>query len=250
MKKRTSKIKRLASLIIITGLGVFSVVSVQAVPILQLYLEGATYDDADESWYSDYTDGDTLRIWAIGNVDGQGGKGAISNVRMSIAYDSADSPSFAVSSSSTGGYGGYTDLALTHDATFLQEVTDGSSPLLTGGTPIPSHGVYGAGTTWVEYGLGNFTEADDYAGDFTGSGLPTPALGYDVNVYEVVISGTGHFHIDLYDSIVSGNHVKAKFAPFSHDGAGSASVPDGGASLILMGMALTMIGGVRRILRR
>ena len=61
-----------------------------AVPILQLYLEGATYDFATESWVlapGGSSGGDPFRLWAIGNVAGPGGAGTISDVRLSIAYD-------------------------------------------------------------------------------------------------------------------------------------------------------------------
>ena len=51
----------------------------QAVPTLQVYLEGATYDTATETWVADI--GDPLRLWVIGNV---GSHGTISNVRLAV----------------------------------------------------------------------------------------------------------------------------------------------------------------------
>jgi hypothetical protein len=59
-----------------------------AIPILQLYLEGGEYDQNTESWVLEASSqGDPFRIWAIGNVDGPGGKGTIYDVRLAIAYD-------------------------------------------------------------------------------------------------------------------------------------------------------------------
>ena len=55
-----------------------------AEPILQLYAEGATYDTVSESWV---TEGPEFVLWAIGNVDGPGGKGDILDVKLAVAYD-------------------------------------------------------------------------------------------------------------------------------------------------------------------
>src|SRR4030043_132428 len=61
--------------------------SVLAIPILQLYAEGATYNSATESWEVDFSEGNVLRLWAIGNVDGPGGKGTIYDVKLAVAYE-------------------------------------------------------------------------------------------------------------------------------------------------------------------
>ena len=49
--------------------------AVHAEPILQLYVEGATYEDDHESWVFDATATNPIRLWVIGNLDGGGGKG-------------------------------------------------------------------------------------------------------------------------------------------------------------------------------
>ncbi len=53
----------------------------QAVPLLQLYAEGATYDTEQESWVFTDTDGGPIdvRVWVIGNVAGPGSKGTIAS---------------------------------------------------------------------------------------------------------------------------------------------------------------------------
>jgi hypothetical protein len=165
-------------------------------------------------------------------------------VKLAIAYDSADTPGITINESTTGGYGGFTDPSVANTATFSQTVTDGSLPKLSDGSDLPAHGIYGPGTSWTEYSLGNFDTPDAMGGDFISS-LPTPTLGYDVEVYEITVTGTSYVHFDLYDSIMAGNKAHAKFAPFSHDGEGTG-VADGGSTLLLLGLALVGLGTMFR----
>ena len=69
--------------------------TVQAVPILQLYIEGAWYDQATESWVaapSGSSGGGSFKLWAIGNVNGPGGAGTISHVRLAVSYSVDSEP--------------------------------------------------------------------------------------------------------------------------------------------------------------
>lgn len=226
-------------------------VAAHAIPALQVYLEGATYDDATDTWV--LTSSDPLKLWVIGDVEGAG---PISDVKLSIAYLSTLSPTFTLTSGTTGGYGGYTDPSTPSDPVFSKTVTDGSAPLLSDGSDLPTHGIYGAGTSWTEYMLGNFTLLDSPVCDFS---TPLPDGGTctndgQINVYTFAVSGVAEgstFHFDVYDSIVAGNHVQYINAPFSHDGEGTSS-SGGGAStsgpvpepgtLTLLGVA--MLGGL------
>ena len=226
---------------------------VSAVPILQIYLEGATYDDASETWVATFSETDPLRLWAVGNVGGEGGKGTIFNVRLSLAYamEDADAVSFDITGSQTNGFGGFTDPSIATDPLFVKQVTDGSTPLLSDGSALPSHGEYGSDTAWSEYYLGNFTLKDSPGGDFIDE-LPTPGAtsAYQISVYEISISGTDTVHFDLYDGVQQGKKFRAVFAPFSHDGEGDGGtkVPDGGATAMLLGGALAGIGWMRRFM--
>ena len=235
--------------LIVAGVIMGYAVESKAVPVLQVYVEGATYDATTETWVGDFDAGGTVRLWTIGNVDGNGGKGTIYDVKLAVAYSSADTPTISLVSSTTGGFGGFTDPSLANTATFLQTVTDGSTPLLGDGSSLASHGIYGAGTSWQEFGLGDFSKTDALGGDFI-TALPSPPSGgYDINVYEVTVTGTGLVHFDLYnhtESATSGQ-VKYWFAPFSHDGeAGGNGVPDGGSTLALLGLALVGFGVAMR----
>lgn len=124
------------------NVALFSVISTspaQAVPILQLYMEGGVYDQATETRIGEGAD--PLRIWAIGNVNGPGSAGDIFDVKLAIFYDSIYEPvNISLAEAQADGFGGFTDPTLANTATFLQHVTDGSLPLLGGGASLPNHG--------------------------------------------------------------------------------------------------------------
>jgi hypothetical protein len=225
------------------------------VPILQLYIEGATYDAATESWvFVSPKSGAPIRIWAIGNVSGPGGMGTIFDVRMAVVYDSdAGVDDIILTSSTTGGYEGVFDPSAPATPLFNQEEDDGSVPLLSNGKPLPSHDEFGDGRTWQEFLLGDFNLTDSHIGDFIDA-FPTeltPNAG-QINVYDVFVTGTAEtyeLHFDLYDSIQTRNKARAVFAPFSHDATGTVDVSPEAASLVawlLSGAALGLVGFYRR----
>lgn len=233
-------------------------VAAHAIPALQVYLQGATYDDTTDTWV--LTSTDPFKLWVIGDV---GSYGTISNVKLSIAYLDTLSPTFSLTSGTTGGYGGYTDPSTPTDPVFSKTVTDGSAPTLTDGSSLAPHGIYGSDTNWTEYVLGNFTLTDSPVCDFS---TPLPDGGTcdstgQINVYTFAVSGVAEgstFHFDVYDNIVAGNHVQYINAPYSHDGEGTSSSSGGGAStsgpvpepgtLTLLGVS--MLGGLFAYRRR
>ena len=224
----------------------------QAVPVLQLYIEGATYDAATESWHATIPTTGTIRLWTIGNVAGPGSHGAISNVRLAVGYGAGANPTFTIAGSTTGGFGGFADPSTPSAPTHLQTRTDGSIPQLSDGSSLPSHGEYGAGTWWQEFRLGNFTLTDSPTADFINAFPTTPATtsGSQINVYEINVTGTDFVHFDLYDGVQAGKKVKVVFAPFSHDANGGGRVPEGGSTAIMLGLALMGFGGLRRKLQK
>jgi hypothetical protein len=233
-----------------------------AIPGLQLYLEGATYDTGSETWVLTTTD--PFKLWVIGNINGPGGVGTISDVKLSIAYASGLSPTFTLTPTTTGGLGGFFDPSTPADAAFSKTVTDGSSPILGDGSSLPSHGIYGAGTSWTEYILGDFTLQDSPMADFVTAfpSAPAAATG-QINVYEILVTGVAEgtsFHFDTYDHIVGGGgNLRYINAPFSHDAGGTDSTdgtdttditipePNG---LGLLGAALLAAGLIRRRAKR
>jgi len=250
--------------------------SALAVPILQIYLEGGTYNQATESWEltpEGSSAGGPFRVWVIGNVDGPGGKGIIEDVRLSIVYDEGVDVGITLTPTTAGGVGSYNGVTdpLAPDApvqlTLIQTslgqfdtsttngvVTNGSQPVLGDGSSLPAHGEYGTGRVWEEWYLGDMGLTDSDIGDFIG-GFPTDldANSGMVNVYDVSVTG-GHgvtLHFDVYNHVGAENHGKYKFAPFSHDADGDVNVVPEPATLAIWSvLGLVGVGGYWRRSRR
>jgi hypothetical protein len=191
--------------------------------VLQLYLEGGAYDEATDSWVMapPGASGERpFRLWAIGNVTGPRGRGAIENVRLAIAYREADlGLVISLKPARVGGDGlfhGFEDPSLpsvpVRNTTVLTSlgvvtcgpegvVVGGARPLFDDGTPLPTDDVFGPGTVWQEFSLGDFLLTDSPIGDFHGA-FPTDLVADagQINVYEVsVTGGTGaELHFRLY----------------------------------------------------
>lgn len=243
------RISRFASVVGLGCLAMAGASTALATPKLQLYVEGATYSSVTESWEIAAGSTDPIRLWTIGNIDGPGGAGPIADVRLSIAYEAvAVAPTISLTASTTGGFGGFADPSTpTGTGGLIQTVTDGSAPLLGNGSPLAGHGVFGIGTHWQEFSLGDFTLTDSPIADFINTFPTAPAtMSGQINVYEVsVLNGSGILHFDLYDTIVASNHVK--FAPFSHDANGTSIVPvPGAAALAFFGLSLMGVARKRR----
>jgi hypothetical protein len=222
--------------------------AVHAAPILQLYVEGATYDNASESWVFNDPNATSIRLWTIGNVAGPGGHGPISNVRLAVVYSAVEAGiQLHLDPSTTKGLGGFVDPSTPAVPTLLQTQTNGSiRPLLSDGSPLAPHGTYVSTSHWQEFALGDFTLTDSPIADFITSfpTAPSQTRG-QINVYEIVVSGgTGNLvnlHFDLYDSVEQGNsRTRAVFAPFSHDAKTLTGVAPEPSSLAL---ALTGLVG-------
>ena len=244
------QINRSVVYLVVAGATFLGASSAQAIPPLQLYLEGATYDTETETWVlvmPGFSDGEPFRLWALGNIVGPGGHGPLDNVRLSVAYEAVDvAPIITFTPSTTGGYGGWLDPTTPDVPTFIQTVTDGSAPalgILGDQGSLPSHGIFGPGTYWQEFRLGHFGETTSSVADVIGEFPLNPSqTGGHINVYEnsVMAESDMILHFDLYDTLYSNNH--AKFAPFSHD---AEIVPVPGAALLAM-TGLGLAGIIRR----
>ncbi|MDP2760606.1 MAG: choice-of-anchor N protein [Sideroxyarcus sp.] len=218
-----------------------------ATPTLQLYIEGSVYDSSDQSWVIDASD---FTLWVLGNVSSDG---TIFDVKLSAAYATSEAGAgSSISISPTQAALGILpapgdpspSAALSPDSS-----GDGNAPLLGNGTPLPSHGVFGPGTSWESWALGDFTLTDSPIGDFTNGGCPDgPACEYpsmgQINAYNISITGYSSVHFDAFDHIGAENHFKYRKAPFSHD---AVAVPEPGAlSLTLLGSGLLGAWALRK----
>ncbi|HZL85753.1 MAG TPA: choice-of-anchor N protein [Candidatus Krumholzibacteria bacterium] len=199
--------------------------AVQAQPVLQLYIEGATYDTDSESWV---IQSNNMRLWVIGNVAQHG---TIQDVKLSAAFLTSESGSISLSSSTATLV---TDPSLPQAPTQTLGVgADGTLPVMSDGHSLPAHGIYGAGTSFLQWELGDFDQTDSPVGDFVNS-FPGvfPSTG-QINVYDVAITGFSMVHFDAFNHVEGSVH--AIKAPFSHD-AGVATPEPG--TLMLLGAGL------------
>lgn len=195
-----------------------------AVPALQVYIEGATYDDGKESWRITSPSNAPLRLWAVGNVAGAGSKGPISDVKAAFAYSSgAGNVTINITPTTTGSYGGFTDTSIAVAPTLIATHTDGSRPVRSNGKKLSNkHRVYGKNTHFQEWSLGDFTLTDSPIADFMDAfpEAPIEAAG-QINAYDINVTGLieGEWiHVDLYGSILNKRgKVKSVFAPLSHN---------------------------------
>ena len=193
---------------IVAGLAVLLFAAgAHAVPVLQIYIEGATYDTNTETWTTSDTEFD---LWVIGDVDAHG---PILGVKLTASF-------FGVSGT------------MTLTPTTTSAITDPSTPAApsefatgTGShSVLPDHGIFNDPTLggWTDYSVGDLSLLDSPIADFNGSEVfPTsfPDNG-QVNVYQVVIEGWTKVHFDAYGETINSSNGKKSFwkSPFSHDG--------------------------------
>lgn len=194
-----------------------------ATPVLQVYMEGSSYNTDTESWELTSTDG-TANVQVLVTLDeGE----TLSDVVLYVAFDSAN----------TGA-----------SVSLIDE--GGASVSSTTGTGTPSslssHGIYGSDSTYVAFDLGDFTVTTDVVCNMTdGDGCTSG----DARTYALTFTGiTGSVHLDA-----SGVNDKGriKFAPYSHDADVVTSVPELSASGVapaaaLLSGALVLISTRRR----
>jgi hypothetical protein len=207
--------------------------SSSAIPVLQLYIEGATYDSADETWVST---SNSFNLWVIG-------LSPVGGVKISFAFETGETGSITLTPTTAGDFDGVPgddDLSVpvggVQVKTEANASADGAIPLRGDGSLLPTHGIYGPGTSFLEFGLGHFTLTDSPIGDYQGTPTSFPRRG-QINVYTVTVTGfASGLHIDAYGyKVIGGNDgaIKAVNAPFSHD----AGVPEPSA-LMLLGAGL------------
>ncbi len=218
----------------------------QAIPLLQLYAEGATYDGATDTWV--FSGSGPYTLWVLGLVGGSEGKGSILGVSLVAAYSSAETGTISITPTTTSLV---TDPSTPQAPTITKTVTDGSIPEMSNGMELPTHGVYGDGTNWTQYALGDFTLTDSPIADLIGT-FPTDLSDWtgvgQINAYTVNVTGFTTVHFDAFDHITCGTKVKAIKAPFSHDAEGTG-LPEPG-TILLLGSGLIGLAGWGRASRR
>lgn len=201
----------------------------QAIPVLQLYLEGAQYDTGSESWVaspSGSSGGAPFRLWAIANT---GAVGTVFDAMLTFSWDaSLGDLAIIVKESTTGGYRNFDDPSIANAADPQSIVRDGSVPLDGNNKPLSSGGLYGSGRYYQTFKIGDLSGVDsplvDFDQSFTGPVADDAPLRASISVYEISvlkIDGTSAHgatvSIDFYDHYISKNRAKYVEVPGSHD---------------------------------
>jgi hypothetical protein len=224
-----------------------------AIPNLQIYIPGATYDMETETWIIHSYDYD---LWVIGAHTN------VYDVKFAAAVPLGEDGSISVEwldpvSADYGG-GGVTSLILdepngleyalyrdsyeaSDPAPDTYAFASDAVPIMGNGKEIAGHGVFP--TDFYEYFIGDFIIGTDIVQNFIpGDEWGDTAPGV-IKKFHIAVDGYSWVDIVAYDHIVkSNNKAKFVFSPFSHDGESSAPVPEPATILILSAGFLGLAG--------
>jgi len=204
-----------------------------AVPTLQLYSPGATYDPVTETWR---ISGQPFTLWTVG---------AKSPETVLYITDVQLIVSTSIHGYDPGGWATIQGLPSEPPDVAAVDVligAGGAAPDGAPGTPedLPPHGVFPAYYWLVSLpDLLVSTAGEtvmDYQPGSTGSDTG------DIQAYELSFRGFDHLHFDLMGTAVTSNKSSLKFAPFSHD-AEHFPVP---GALLLGALGLALAGVICR----
>jgi len=219
-----------------------------AVPNLQIYIPGATYDSKTETWVINSYDYD---LWVIGSANKVNeGDLVVQDVKIALAVPNDEDGSiklkwlppnvgmeFTMTENNAIPYSGIST-SYSDDNTY--SFANNLTPLKGNGDEIPRHGVFPS--DFYEYYIGDFIAKEESIKDYSpdSNDSDTNAWG-EVKKMHINVSGYSWVDIVAYDHIEGKNHAKYVFSPFSHDGGSGVSIPEP-TTYLLMGSGVLFCG--------
>lgn len=203
--------------------------SALAVPGIQLFIDGATYDAATQTWV---TSGDSFDLYVIA-------KDGMQDVHVSMAienYGMTDDPNAA--GVAVNGVGSYKPWAYGY-----APLDNDPSAWNGGNNDLARHGIYPA--WYAEFNAGSFGNSGKIGDAVSGGWNPLSGVARG-NTYgswrkfSIEILGNAQIHFDAYTYNPDG--TIDKFAPFSHD---AAAVPEP-TTVVLFGLGMAGAAAYRR----
>jgi hypothetical protein len=219
-------------LVVLTGLILILSASAMAIPPLQIYISGATYNDISETWV---TTSSSFDMYIIGSMP-------FTDVMVSIALDNP----MNIDPNGTA--------SVDVDGATYNSWTYGYTPLATaaqwdGGADLAPHGIYpawftefNAGDFGLVSGIGDIQPGPEFWDPVLDGyyGTSNPNLLGEIRSFHVEVNGATGAHFDAYTT--NGTSIEY-FAPFSHDS--EFLVPEPG-TVFLVGIGLMGFGLYRR----
>jgi PEP-CTERM motif len=190
-----------------------------AVPALQVYMPGGTYNSSTDTWESA---GLSFEIWVIAaNIDSK----PLYDITLVAALGKGVAP--VNDGLNIGGHSYQSN-----------EFAFGAPPDGDPDNSLPPHDIYE--TNYAEFSIGNSSGPFETVYDMEpgGGGSATGRI----YKYQVEVTGYDWVHFDAY---AYNDRERRIFAPFSHDGETGSSIPEP-ATMVLMGLGLAGAGLARR----